>query len=568
MISRTLILSLFVAAGGPDGAAARRADAAVASSFARNNNLRASTHAIAGSSSSSSVANSRRLEDPPSTQAIATTLVESSLHQDDERDEDGGGEENIDQGDETSANFPQGEAEHDGDLDRETAGNDFQSSNETSSSSSSAMIGISQRCLATLKATANENGKLKKENYFYFTDAMSNGYFTFHNYTEYSDLPMQNKFAYVTLSCRCQEFGGMGNCCQGDRAKIDVLGIIDSGEGFDTVDEQLRAYVADVCTMTRDAIGEENMLPPTGEGVPESRGPTMAPTASYGPSVVSTYSAAPTGRPSFSSGPSSAPSSSPSSGPSSTLSSGPSSTPTAIVSASPSTVPSVISLLPIESRKPDNRSLLPVAAWAGIIAAGGLALFIACIFCYGWQKRKDGNDDKDVDPFVGGDGNNTDAITDATSKQLVAKGGTVDAGVLVSGNSPDTTSIDSDSPGTLTVSPGSEVGSSVRSAAITQVADKQSGYYARNGLQLPGLASNDDNGGLIGNGPNGEPAGLLEDEESAIADEGGAGSAVDLSPRGESMHRAVGSGDWMEVATSAAVFVKEGEPLRSAQDID
>jgi len=61
---------------------------------------------------------------------------------------------------------------------------------------------------------------------------------------------------------------------------------------------------------------------------------------------------------------------------------------------------------PVESQKPDDMSL-PVATGASIGVAGGLALalFIACMFCYGRKKKKDGNngDDEDVDPFVGGD---------------------------------------------------------------------------------------------------------------------------------------------------------------------
>ena len=52
---------------------------------------------------------------------------------------------------------------------------------------------ISAQCLNTLVASADKNGKLKKVNYFVFTDGMSNGFYTFSNVISYSGLPMKNK---------------------------------------------------------------------------------------------------------------------------------------------------------------------------------------------------------------------------------------------------------------------------------------------------------------------------------------------------------------------------------------
>ncbi len=103
---------------------------------------------------------------------------------------------------------------------------------------------------------------------------MSNGYFTLNGMTDYSSLPIENKFTFVTLSCQCIAFGGRDNCCQGDRAKIDLGGI--DAESPENMSEQLQSYVADICTSTVQAIGEENILPPTGEET-ETASPVAAP---------------------------------------------------------------------------------------------------------------------------------------------------------------------------------------------------------------------------------------------------------------------------------------------------
>ena len=52
---------------------------------------------------------------------------------------------------------------------------------------------ILAQCLNMLVASADENGKLKKVNYFVFTDGMSNGFYTFNKVTSHSGLPMKNK---------------------------------------------------------------------------------------------------------------------------------------------------------------------------------------------------------------------------------------------------------------------------------------------------------------------------------------------------------------------------------------
>lgn len=164
---------------------------------------------------------------------------------------------------------------------------------------------ISEKCLTTLSATADENGRLGKENYYVFNDAMSNGHYSSINVTSYSEMPMDNKFSFVTLSCQCHAFGGAGNCCQGPRANINVAGIDDP----ETMSEQLTQYISDICETTIDAIGVENILPPTGEGSWTPR-PTTSPTVSSAPSVSSMPSDGPTmsSAPTVSSAPSMKPS--------------------------------------------------------------------------------------------------------------------------------------------------------------------------------------------------------------------------------------------------------------------
>lgn len=91
---------------------------------------------------------------------------------------------------------------------------------------------------------------------------------------EYNDLDMKNKFGYVTLTCQCHAQGGAGNCCQGDRAKLDVTGI---GGDPEDMSEELVNYIEDICRVTMDSIGE-NVRPPTGE-LPTTASPTRKPSA-------------------------------------------------------------------------------------------------------------------------------------------------------------------------------------------------------------------------------------------------------------------------------------------------
>lgn len=140
---------------------------------------------------------------------------------------------------------------------------------------------VSPDCINTLAASA-ENGKVSPDNYFVFIDTLSNGYYTSQNMTSYSDLSLLLKFGFVTLSCQCKLQGGNEDCCQGNRARLDVTGIDDP----DNMSYELHAFVDDICSVTFDGIGD-NIMEPTGElpgsidtvdTVESYWGPTPAPT--------------------------------------------------------------------------------------------------------------------------------------------------------------------------------------------------------------------------------------------------------------------------------------------------
>lgn len=140
-------------------------------------------------------------------------------------------------------------------------------------------IQVSQQCLNTLAAAADEDGSVGTDGYFVLSDGLSNGYYSTNKMKTYNDLPMENKFAFVTLACQCEYFGGKANCCQGTRAALVVDGL--DPEDPSSMTEQLQEYVTDICATTLSAIGEENILPP-----PEVLVPPEPPTGKLLLSVV------------------------------------------------------------------------------------------------------------------------------------------------------------------------------------------------------------------------------------------------------------------------------------------
>lgn len=251
------------------------------------------------------------------------------------------------------------------------------------------VVEIPVQCLSLLAASANENGVLKKDNYFTFTDGMSNGYFKANNMTEYNDLPVENKFAYVTLTCQCHAMGGRGNCCQGARAKLDVAGI----EEPETMSAQLQNFVNDICSVTAHVIGD-NRLPVTAR--PTTSAPTTSPpTAGPTPSPTTGPTAGPTRPPSArpTPGPTNVPTRSPSAAPSG----GPTASPSA--SAEPSAAP--FDVTPDRAERvgegggEDDDGTLGTGAWVGIGIAIAVLLCLCCSLCVFLVRRK--REEKGVD---------------------------------------------------------------------------------------------------------------------------------------------------------------------------
>lgn len=174
---------------------------------------------------------------------------------------------------------------------------------ESSSSSSSSsdgrikspttLVDIPQNCLNLLAASANNNDIIKKEGYYVFTNGMSNEYYSFNDMTSYSQLPYQNKFGFVTLSCMCKQNGGARNCCQGNRAHLDVSGIDVANPHL--MEEKMQYYIADICKTTLDAIGDDKILPETGEM--ETREETDSPTSEPTESPTAKETSVPTESP-------------------------------------------------------------------------------------------------------------------------------------------------------------------------------------------------------------------------------------------------------------------------------
>jgi len=432
----------------------------------------------------------------------------------------------------------------------------------TSSPTDLVTVVLPEGCLNLLAATANENDKIGEENYFVFTDGMSNGYYTVNNMTSFSDLPEENKFAWVTLTCRCStEFGGRNNCCQGNRAKLDVSGIDDP----ESMSVQMQLFVNDICETTSAAVGN-NTLDPSGE-LPTTARPTTAPTARPTTTAPTT---APTSSPSKAptTAPSGGPSGSPTSSPTSSPTRGPTRAPTSSPSRGPTqspTLPAVIA--PVETPDGNDGSDglpggLGPGAWAGIgIAAAvvGTLVFYLCVAFVCKYPGKGGKDDDDTLGEMDGRMDGKGGAAAAAGTELVVHTGKA---LVPSSDSPDTIVTASDDNGAV-----SGVGNANRS-----------GPYGKD-LMLPEI-------------PDGEGALVSSDEDAgALADPGAIeeGAAVrgprkmtsnstattvqvsnEAVERQSSLGRAVETGKWEEVATKSAAIAKQSESkLTSAvPDID
>jgi len=83
--------------------------------------------------------------------------------------------------------------------------------------------------------------------------------------TSYSDLPEENQHVFITIACQCGIVGEESNCCQANRAHIDLSELYDSNGYPENMSLQFLEYLYDVCSTTRAVIGT-NVLKPSGEG--------------------------------------------------------------------------------------------------------------------------------------------------------------------------------------------------------------------------------------------------------------------------------------------------------------
>lgn len=292
---------------------------------------------------------------------------------------------------------------------------------------------------------------------------MSNGYYTLNNITTYSDLPYQNKYAFVTLSCQCEMRGGSSNCCQGPRANLNVQGI--NSDDPDSMDLQLQYYIADICALTMETIGDENVLPPTGEeGIFDEEEDTVDPSpssstsgnnlfaddytvarqpSSVSPSKKPTFKPvtnspttkeptskpitnSPTFQPTGSLSPSNAPTLSGSPTDTPTHTSLPTSSPTITMkpSASPSESPSVVLITGIvdnpgrggfDTRNDDETNSGGLSSWAitGIVLAS-LAVLVLIMYVLMPTKKNDEDDEEDV-----GCGENDEDLEQTSNEEAI-----------------------------------------------------------------------------------------------------------------------------------------------------
>eukprot|EP00571_Detonula_confervacea_P001733 CAMPEP_0172314004 /NCGR_PEP_ID=MMETSP1058-20130122/21430_1 /TAXON_ID=83371 /ORGANISM="Detonula confervacea, Strain CCMP 353" /LENGTH=519 /DNA_ID=CAMNT_0013027751 /DNA_START=40 /DNA_END=1599 /DNA_ORIENTATION=+ len=388
----------------------------------------------------------------------------------------------------------------------------------TTSTTTPAAIVISEKCLSLLTASANENGAIKKESYFVFSDGMSNGYYTFNNMTSYSDLPMTNKFGFVTLSCQCHAFGGRGNCCQGARASLNVNGIEDP----ENMSLQLAEYIGDICSTTSEAIGE-NTMKPTGE-LPA----TMRPTSSSAPSP----SAEPTNEP----------------------------TKPPVVGSAVVTPPGIGKII---DGSDGSDGGLSTAAWTGIALAGAAVVTLMIYLITG--RKNDDNDDDDSNN-VATDNDLEQIEAQGTRKQLVAiTNGELALDAPRRIESPDATN-------SMTASDVSSMHSmSTNGGGSGNVVSEKNAFYANNSL-LPGRPDEESVLSSNSEGPS-----FFTDEDTVASEgfevpsSGGLGAKDSLNAlntsnnSGESLDQAIESGNWEAVAASAARIVKINESTKSVK---
>jgi len=127
------------------------------------------------------------------------------------------------------------------------------------------------QCYKDMVTAAGELNILTKDAYHLFADIMSNQWFSDNGITTYTELPFDMKFAFVTLACECRNLGGGENCCENERASLNV-----EGADGQEVSQAQTDYLNDICSLTYSTIGSDRINPHPGE-MPTTAQPTTAP---------------------------------------------------------------------------------------------------------------------------------------------------------------------------------------------------------------------------------------------------------------------------------------------------
>eukprot|EP00561_Arcocellulus_cornucervis_P004433 CAMPEP_0185825988 /NCGR_PEP_ID=MMETSP1322-20130828/31319_1 /TAXON_ID=265543 /ORGANISM="Minutocellus polymorphus, Strain RCC2270" /LENGTH=418 /DNA_ID=CAMNT_0028523713 /DNA_START=301 /DNA_END=1554 /DNA_ORIENTATION=+ len=149
------------------------------------------------------------------------------------------------------------------------------------------LLEIDAQCRSPLfQSDGNNDGRIDRDEYAFFANALSGGYFTASACTtnnsgskikrcDFDGLPLALQSNFINLACLCErfQFGADGEetdgCCVGDNAHISA-----AGAGPDEEPTEREAlYLLTVCRETYTAVEEVRTAPPTEK-------PTKAPTES------------------------------------------------------------------------------------------------------------------------------------------------------------------------------------------------------------------------------------------------------------------------------------------------
>ena len=176
----------------------------------------------------------------------------------------------------------------------------------------SSLLEVGAQCRSPLyQSDADSDGRIDRDEYAAFANALSGGYFTASACTTnssgtkvkrcaFDDLPLALQSNFINLACLCErfQFGGDGEetdgCCVGDNAHISA-----AGAGPDEEPTEREAlYLLTVCRETYTAVEEVRTEAPTDKPTKApTESPTKAPTASPTKAPTASPTSKPTNKP-------------------------------------------------------------------------------------------------------------------------------------------------------------------------------------------------------------------------------------------------------------------------------